>query len=180
MTYALKRSILSLALAGSVLAISGVSAGPALSNCGTPCFADNDDILAGQRQLLPVDDLIYTSRPIGKDNVINTTILTTNNLALSDEEMTPVVTNGCSVTPAVANPVQTRVGRLWPLINDVIITLATTSAANGANCTVAGGGDNLALYILDRINSANDSTTDFRAGAVWAQLALGDFDRDGL
>ena len=36
MTYALKPSILSLALAGSVLAIWGLSAGPALSDAAHP------------------------------------------------------------------------------------------------------------------------------------------------
>ncbi len=143
-----------------------------------PCFAQNKDILSGQRSLLPVDDIVLTFPTQGttiQQTVVKDFILDTTSAAVSNQSTLPIVTADCGLispwTPQVS-----AVGRMFHLPNDVVVTLSPTDKA-GADCSQ--NSNNMGLYVKDPQNADNDSTTIFTDLPVAVQIAMGDFNRDG-
>ena len=145
-----------------------------------PCFSDNDDILAGQRNLLRNDDLVVNSATAILNNSgmsINNYNLETVGGAVSSETVDNPVAAGCFIGWPLQAPSHVRVGRLFPLGNDVVVTLAPSSSAAGSDCNTSP--QNLAFYVRDPQDSGNDSVTAFTDSASWTQMVLEDFDKDG-
>jgi hypothetical protein len=131
-----------------------------------PDFSNVTDILGGQRHLLRNDDLVLDVAPS-----LQRYVFQTQGLQIASQNATTVGNLNC---PGV---LQSRVGRLFNLPNDVIVTLAGTISP-GPGCT---GDPNMALYIHDphQQDGSNDSRTDFSANPQDSQIALADFNGDG-
>jgi hypothetical protein len=165
---------------GALLAAAPAAASASCnSDVSAPCFADVADILAGRRHLLRNDDLVLNLATLPTSSTMNSEnfILETTNLAVSSQITDSVATPSCAI-PAPAAPSLVRVGRVFALANDVVVTMAPTNAARGADCSTTSG-DNLALTVTDTQDSANNSTTSFAASARNDHLAMADFNLDG-
>lgn len=171
--------VLGVMLSGTVWATGVVADGAGCNSNDTtaPCFANNPDILAGQRSLLPVDDLVLT-KVLPATNGFETLLLETSDSTLDATITELSVTLGCEFASPVPWAVQTEIGRVWPLSNDVLVTLAPTNSATGTNC--ATDEDDFVLFVSDGVNSDNNSQTPVNASPEYAQIALADFDIDGL
>ena len=146
----------------TIVTLIGVLSG--LVGAAEPDFSNVTDILGGQRHLLRNDDLVLDVAP-----------------ALT---LHPFLSQGLNITASppfdfessnCPGVLQSRVGRLFNLPNDVIVTLAGTASA-GSGCT---GGPNMALYIHDLQDKNNDSQTTLTTNANFSQIALADFNGDG-
>ena len=157
------------ARAGIVLAVlAALTAG--LAWAADPDFSDVSDILGGQRHLLRNDDLV-----IGQIVAFQRDVLLTAGLTIASQSIAPVVSAPCGGQAPQPPPFQTRVGRLFNLDHDVVVILAPLSTA-GPGCS---GSPNLALYVQDPQNPANDSQTRITVSPNFNQIVLADFDGDG-
>jgi hypothetical protein len=145
----------------------------------TPNFDDIDDPLNGQRVLANVVNLVvnnpgYSNNQTTEQNIV----LATENGAISGATTQSILTVDCQTSSSgLPFPQQTRLVRLFNQANDVILTLAPTSAASGDNCA---GTNNMAFHVVDTLNSAHDTTTTTTLGASLVQLGVGDFNQDGF
>lgn len=152
---------------------SGVLASQCTSNdSGGPCFAENDDILGGERAFLPDDDLQVTvRRDHDSDNDIMFYDLKTKDIAVSSDSSSSSSVS-CSPNPQVLT--QSLVGRVFSLSNDVIVNYRPKS-----DCS------KLLLHVTDPVDSANDSTAGFDLGSPdvsklgYTGMAMADFNLDG-
>ena len=134
----------------------------------SPCFADNNDILSGQRDLLPDDDLVVN---VWKQPAeVNELKLDTSHLAISS-----IVTDAhtYSAVPAcTTNPMPTTqsvAGRVFYLVNDVVARVGPTS-----DCS------DVRLIIEDPQNANNFSALNLGLSSVIpVAIALADFNQDG-
>src|SRR5262249_39237766 len=113
-----------------------------------PDFSSVSDILDGRRHLLRADDLV-----IGQIAGFSTSALLTSGLGVQSQTIAPVVSAPCGGQVPQPTPFQTRVGRLFNLDHDVVVSLAPLATA-GPGCA---GTPNMAFYIQDPRNAANDS-----------------------
>jgi hypothetical protein len=138
-----------------------------------PCFAQNPDILGGQRYLLRNDDLVVnfpTVDATAPSTTVDNYLLYTMDVTTASPIKDSVVKANCAARPPETILSQARVGRVYALPNDVIATLAPRS-----ECAP------LAIYIRDPQDSSHDSITGFYSGSLsWPQFALGDFNQDGF
>lgn len=178
--HSLRAGVLVLAL---TLLLSGMAGQPARaaevladgngcnSNDATaPCFAQNSDILSGQRSLLPVDDIVlsFPQHAGSLYTVMDDFILKTSNLAVASRSTVTITSTACTVSapwPAVISVV----GRMFHLTNDVVVTLTTT----GNGC------EKLLLWVRDPQNATNDSKSVFTGSPRSVQIVMGDFNGDG-
>lgn len=85
-----------------------------------------------------------------------------------------VVTPDCEVDSPAPAPISTRVGRVFNLKNDVVVSLAPKDSATGQDCT--GGVGELSLYVHDPIDdSANGSITALGFSPLYTRMAMADF-----
>lgn len=161
----------------------GIAPAPATSQpCGgqTPCFESNPDLLSGERDALPVDDVVFLNGTAASKNafarIVEIDALQPNVNVNLNPSLGAV---NCKPSLTAADPRQLRMGRVWPLSRDNVVTLLPTPAATGSDCSTASG-NNLELIVTYRGLGQFDSTTAFRATASWAEIALGDVDYDGL
>jgi hypothetical protein len=138
-----------------------------------PCFAQNQDILGGQRHMLRNDDLVVnfpTVDSTAPTTTVDNYLLYTMDVTTSSPIKDSVVKANCAAPPPETILSQARVGRVYALPNDVIATLAPRS-----ECAP------LAIYMRDPQDSSHDSITGFSSGSLsWFQFALGDFNQDGF
>jgi hypothetical protein len=135
-----------------------------------PNFSEVTDILGGQRHLLRDDDLVFGQVPNFRRYVLGT-----RGLLIANQEAETVVNASCGGNIPSTMPIQTRVGRLFNLNRDVIVSLAPLSTA-GSGC---GGSPNMAFYIEDQQDAANNSQSNLTVSPNFNQLALADFNGDG-
>ncbi len=154
-----------------LLIANSVNADGCTSNDPTaPCFANNDDILAGTRDLLPVDDLLLSSpvlvNPHEQTYNFSHRSLKTKDLAVDSVSNTAYST-GC--TPPFQARLQSLIGRMFAMPNDVWVSLRSL-------CDV------LELVIFDELDSSNKSITqlsDSASSIDYVGIAMADFNRDG-
>lgn len=150
------------------LALVGTGGAPqARADCGTPCFADNEDILSGRRDLLPVDDLVW-AYPVFNDKEELTTFA--NAVWESNDARLPADAVGSDVGPA--NPLSFApamdVGRVFALPYDVMVNVTKKSTSERT------------ISVTDQQNSSNNWSMDYASNATLGQGAvMADFDRDG-
>ena len=170
-----------LAAAAPAVAQSATATGAVASPTptGGPNLNDVDDVLDGQRVLADVVDLVVTNpAPQGADTIVSNTILETANGSIDNRFAQDLLTTACGGGTTHTFPPFPQVTRTAALFDlpDVVVTLGPTAAASGADCS---GALNLALYVNDVLNSANNSTTALTLSAAYVQLAVGDFSGDG-
>jgi hypothetical protein len=176
------RPLLSLALLAAAMAVMcglTLDARPAEAQCTgndptAPCFAENDDILGGQRSLLPEDDLVVDawSKPfVNVQAAMHQVTLETAQLSIAKQtESTSTFADACvqAGTPVT----QSVIGRVFSLPNDVIVSIRPNS-----NCS------EVLLRVDDPNNSSNSSSriadTPGTSNNTIAALAMADFNRDG-
>ena len=132
-----------------------------LARAADPNFSTVSDILGGQRYLLRDDDLIIDAVNVAPG--FQRYVLLTQGLQVASQTPTTVVS-----TSACPGVMQSRVGRLFNLPNDVIATLAPLSIV-GPGCT---GSLNLGFYIQDPRNAAHNSQTNITANATTRDLRI--------
>ena len=135
-----------------------------------PDFGAVSDVLGGQRFLLRADDLV-----IGQILGFQKDLLLTSGLRVQSQSISTVVNGPCGGQVPQPPPFQTKVGRLFNLDHDVVVTLAPLSTA-GPGCV---GTPNMAFYVQDPRNAANNTQTSIAISPNTNRLALGDIDRDG-
>ena len=175
-------SFLLIASDGTAPAAAQETAGQA-GGCGattskSPCFADNPDILDGQRQLLPNDDIVLSlGRSVSDDRQsFGTRWLYTKDGAVSEAAGEATFeTLPCSYEKAVPNSIHTRVGRVFDLGYDVIVNLIPQKTAKGAGCL-----GTTELLVQDSRNPENNSILPMGYKTLFARLALADFDGDSF
>ena len=162
------------------IGLGGLRSGAASAD---PDLSNVTDILGGQRHILRADDLVFGAPPFRlgindfpNPNTLQAITLQTQGLKIAKLVASPVVGTPCQGSAPHPLPFQSRVGRLFPLKNDVLVNLAPLDTA-GPGCA---GNPNLGIYIQDPQDAANNSLTRITASPNFAQVALGDFDRDGL
>lgn len=133
-------------------------------NTPNPCFTNVNDILGGKRHLLRDDDLFFLSFSNG---TLQNQVIQTKGLQPQSPVASSVVATTCGILP------NTRSGRFFSTIHDVIVTLA---AASG-QCTAS---QNVAWYVTDKVTPANNSVTPFTALGGFFQTVVADFNKDGL
>ena len=114
-------------------AIAVTTVASALCTPAAPCFDQNNDILSGQRDLLPVDDLYITNRdnvqvqfdPNETGRTVSWSLLTGN--APDPFTLDPItVFSSNSLTNCFPNPqvfAQSLIGRVFALPHDVVVTI---------------------------------------------------------
>jgi hypothetical protein len=158
------------AVAGmTMMALLGAFTG-GLVRAADPDFSSVSDILGGQRYLLRNDDLV-----IGQLANFQRDVLLTTRLGIASQNIAPVVNAPCGGNFPQPPPFQTLVGRLFNLDHDVVVTLAPLKAA-GSGCS---GSPNMAFYIHDPHNPANDSVTNLTVSPDYNRIVLADFNSDG-
>jgi hypothetical protein len=141
-----------------------------VAGAADPDFTNVADILGGQRHLLRDDDLVFGQVPNFQRYVLGT-----SGLQIANQEAETVVSASCGGTIPSPMPFQTRVGRLFNLNRDVMVSLAPLSTA-GSGC---GGNPNMAFYIQDPQDASNTSQSSETLSPNFNQLALADFNGDG-
>ncbi|TQV74443.1 hypothetical protein [Denitrobaculum tricleocarpae] len=158
--------------------IAGQAGGCGSTTSKSPCFADNPDILNGQRQLLPNDDIVLSlGESISRDQQrFETRWLYTKDGAISDAagEQT-FETLPCSYEKGVPNSIHTRVGRVFDLGYDVIVNLIPQKTAKGPGCL-----GTTELFVQDSQNPKNNSILPMGYKTLFTRLALADFDGDSF
>jgi hypothetical protein len=173
-------------IATALAAISGMSLVPkaAQAQCNSndttaPCFAQNTDILGGQRYLLRNDDLVLNT-PTVDINTLTTTVvnqlLFTSNESVMSQSSDTVSTSKCGdcvQLPPGFVPSQMRVGRVFRLPNDVIVTLMAQPFSPYGQFTIQDPQDpnNNSVTLQNQVPSGL---------TFQAQFALGDFNKDGF
>lgn len=181
----LQRSLLIALMLGAAVLLgdASVSAQEDVKDCkdpNQPCFQNNPDILSGRRHLLRTDDLVLSlDRKSGSDSShFANYLMNTSNLQVINQTAYGVVTPHCDIDFPAPSPISTRVGRVFNLKNDVIVSLAPKDKATGTDC--GGGVGELALYVHDPIDdSANGSITPLGFAPAYTRMAMDDFDYDG-
>ena len=161
----------SLWLCAFLAPVAWLTPGTALS-CGNPCFAENDDILSGQRTLLASDDLQLTAQPLSNvPTPLKRYYLQTEDLAISNITSSSNVV--CTSYPQIR--AQSLIGRMFALPNDVLVNLRGI-----ADCSIG-----LKLHVFDKLNSNNDFAFDINLGTgdttrpIYVGMAMADFNKDG-
>lgn len=166
-------------LAGGLLMIacgaSPVFAVPPCDDSPDPCFTNVTDILNGRRQLLPTDDLVVTGTfKVDSESFQDTdiwTLPTTNSAVSGQTQFSPYST--VTGSPADAFKADSRIGRMFNLPNDVVVTVAPTGRV---------GNLQLLVKIKDTSNTVTipDSIVAFSQNAVLHSITLGDITGDGF
>ncbi len=134
-----------------------------------PCFSANNDILAGQRNLLPNDDLNLNLwvQSSSSDSVVDYKLLTSK---LDIGSSSPANQSLGACDPGGISAAQTLVGRVFSLANDVMVNLRPTD-----DCS------DVRLNITDPLNKDNNSN--WSLGAIGnlapVAMAMADFNGDG-
>ncbi len=164
-----------------------LSAGRAAAD--DPDMSNVDDILGGQRSLIPADDLVawwptrpgscvsncdprnYRISPLLLDNGGAT--VTGSHSTYPDHPVCAETVNG----PLFPGPMQTRVARLFNTSGGAfIVTVVANDNASGRDCS---GTNNVTFHVDQPVTGASASTT-ITTSAQSLQLGVADFDFDGL
>src|SRR5262245_31588616 len=146
-----------------VTLLGGLRAG--VGEAADPDFSTVSDVLDGRRFLLRSDDLVA-----GQIAGFRTVTLLTSGLRVASQSIATIVTGPCGGQAPQPPPFRTRVGRLFSLDHDVVVSLAPLSTA-GPGCV---GTPNMAFYVQDPRNAANDSQTSIAISPNATQIALAD------
>ena len=122
---------------------------------GQSTLADTDDVLDGSRYLVRADDLLVAdpSPATASSTEVRYFELLTEDMVITSEELVapmPVVEPPCSADPAESTPFPqvTQAMRLYDLPYDMIVTLAPSANAGGANCA-SGQAGNMTFTVDD-------------------------------
>ena len=172
---------------GVMLILAALGAGPVAAQ--DPSLSNVDDILGGQRSLIPADDLVawWPTRPGGCLNNCDPRNYRESPLLLDNGGATATgshFTYGdhpvCAVTidgPIFPGPMQTRIARLFNLPGgEFIVTALANNNASGRDCS----GTNNVTFHLDQPSSGASASTTITTSADSLQLGVADFDFDGL
>lgn len=137
-----------------------------------PCYSNVQDILSGKRRLLRDDDLFITTiNPAsGYQHVTSLT-----------SKLTPGTPAGSNVTGTSESCVYIlppQAGKLFNTPYSFQVAIHPTAAA-GSSCA-ANGQPNLAIYITDLNNSANNTVFPLTDTVERLYFALADFNLDGF
>jgi hypothetical protein len=167
----LTRVLISIAIA--VMSGLTIYPWPAEAQCSgndpaAPCFAQNNDILGGQRSLLPDDDLVVNvwAKSSGSDSVdefhLNTSQLNIFQYSNHTHDLG-------SCDPGGLSAAQSVIGRVFSLPNDMLVNARPTSDCKDVN-----------LQIVDQQNDNNSSNLSLGLGSsAHVALAMADFNLDG-
>ena len=139
------------------------------ADAGAPCFTNVSDILGGQRYLLRDDDLLVTflERADGKDAFVSLPLHTSELKSTPDSETTFTATYDC---PGAPPEDATRLGRVYALPYDMMVTYVTQNFASGCS---------QALFVYDPVEGAILHGPFGGFPAIEPRLALFDANRDG-
>lgn len=133
-----------------------------------PCFAQNNDILTGQRSLLRDDDLFVNLWTQPQDNAAaHWLTLNTSQLTISSQSESTFNFSSCALEGTAL--AQSTIGRVFALPNDVIASVRPNNACTALN-----------LFITDPKDLNNDSSL-FVANLdnTPVTMTMADFNRDG-
>ena len=158
-----------------------------------PDFSTIDDPLNGDYVLYTVDDLVISRSEAQNSSAVNgyeyNYILKTANSSIASQEQSQVSVMNCYVTASGnRNPQMTRVGRLWELPSDVIVTLGASDNAQGSTCQAPFPSTEASLLLTVTDSSGNNhragvTSTDQNGNTVYpaglnTAVAMGDFTQD--
>lgn len=164
---------------------------------GEPDFSDNDDILDGFRDMLPVDDLVMmnpTAKNKGEATSTPTTIqnfyFLTNDKQVTDYIVPPVIDTAPCSTNGPANPYpfgmpspqQTQVLRMFDLDRDVVVTYAANQNADPDQCLGLStkGNRNISITVDDPMGEIFIPVMTLNTLSVYFIQSAGyDFNGDG-
>ncbi len=154
-----------------------------------PDMTDVDDVLAGQRLMIPADDLVawWPTRPGGclnncpqRNYRISALLLDDGGATASGQSFTYGEHPTCGTTldaSVFPGPMQTRVARVFNVEGgEMLVTLLANRNATGRTCD---GADNITLFIGDQTGTIATSSV-LTATGDSLQLGVADFDGDGL
>ena len=164
-----------------------LSAGRAAAD--DPDMSNVNDILGGQRSLIPADDLVawWPTRPAGclnncdpRDYRVSPLLLDDGGATVTGSHFTYADHPVCAETidgPLFPGPMQTRIARLFNLPGGgIIVTALANDNASGRDCS----GTNNVTFRLDQPSSGASASTTITTSADSLQLGVGDFDFNGL
>ena len=159
-----------------------------------PDFSTVDDPLNGDYVLYAVDDLVIARSKAQNSSAVNgfeyNYILKTANSSIASQELSQVSVMNCYVTSSGnRNPQMTRVGRLWELPSDVIVTLGASDHAQGSTCQAPDPSVDASLQLIVTDSSGNNHranviSTDQNGNTVYpaglnTAVAMDDYTQDG-
>jgi hypothetical protein len=134
-----------------------------------PCFSNNNDILSGSRELLPVDDLHVTVQTKSdSESDVGRYYLKTKELAI-DNTITSTDSKNCG--PPFQSLSQSLIGRIFATPNDILANMEINTVCS-----------QLILHLYDELDSGNNSFVVLESNAAsitYAGLGMGDFNKDG-
>jgi hypothetical protein len=133
-----------------------------------PCFADNNDILGGQRYMLRDDDLVVNvwAESSSSDSV-NDFYLNSSQLDITQGSNNTHALGSCY--PGGLSAAQSVVGRVFSLPNDVVVNARPTSDCQG-----------ISLFVVDPKDGSNNSSVSLGLNHIdLVAMAMADFDLDG-
>ena len=141
------------------------AAGCTSNDTTEPCFSNNDDILSGSRDLLPVDDLHVI---VQTTSDVESYYLKTKELTIDD---TIKSTDAKECGPPFQTLSQSLIGRIFATPNDMLATMEINTVCS-----------QLILHFSDELDSGNNSFVALESNAAlisYAGLGMGDFNKDG-